>query len=173
MTGFAVGAGSLWAGCTTDRERAPGGGREAGRHAEQDPDIAVAAEVLVAEQSVLDALTAVVDRHPDLAPMLSPLTEAHRAHTTLLAEAAPDRPPTASPGPTATSSPTPFTVPTRPQSALRRLATLERDLSTTDKRHAFAAQSGAFARLLASIAASAAQHGVVLLDHAENQRGRG
>jgi hypothetical protein len=45
---------------------------------------------------------------------------------------------------------------------LRAIARREDELSLVDKRSAFAAESGAFARVLASMAASAAQQAVVL-----------
>ncbi len=169
MAGFAVGAGALWAGCTNDDDRQRARRRrEADRTSEQDPDIATAAEALAGEQVVLDALTATTARHPDLAPALSPVMEIHRAHVTLLAEAVPDEDPTPSLADTVAPSDVPpvtedpYQVPPRPAAAMRGLATLEQELSTISKRHAFAAESGAFARLLASMAASAAQHAVVL-----------
>jgi hypothetical protein len=176
ITGLAVGASALWAGCTNDddsgRRRRARRRREAERAAEQDPDIATAAAALADEQAVLDALTATTARHPDLTAMLSPAVEAHGAHVKLLAEAAPDQNPSASsspaPAPAVTSAPSDvpsgaaYRVPARPPAAVRRLATLEQELSTSAKRHAFAAESGAFARLLASMAASAAQHAVAL-----------
>jgi hypothetical protein len=46
--------------------------------------------------------------------------------------------------------------------ALRQVVTAERDLALATKRHAFRAQSGAFARLLGSMAAAAAQQEAVL-----------
>ena len=46
--------------------------------------------------------------------------------------------------------------------ALRALARHEDELSLEDKRSAFAAESGSFARVLASMAASAAQQATVL-----------
>jgi len=49
------------------------------------------------------------------------------------------------------------------------LADQEDRLSLVGRRSAFAAQSGAFARVLASMSASAAQHAVALAD-AEGRR---
>jgi len=46
--------------------------------------------------------------------------------------------------------------------ALAELARAEEELSLLDKRSAFAAQSGAFARVLASMAAAAAQQVALL-----------
>jgi hypothetical protein len=163
VTGLAVGGSALWAGCTNDDDRRPRARRrrEAQKAVAADPDIAVAAEALAGERAVLDAVTATSTRHPDLAAALTPVMAAHEAHVTLLAAAAPDENPSAS----ATAGPSdvpPFRVPAKVAAAVRRLAMLELELSTEAKRHAFAAESGAFARLLASMAASAAQQAVGL-----------
>ncbi|HET6626128.1 MAG TPA: hypothetical protein VFG63_07045 [Nocardioidaceae bacterium] len=178
VAGFAAGAGGLWAGCTAGDKHAPTGraGRDTSAPPERDPDIAVAAEALAGEQKVLDAVTASTARHHDLASVLSPVAQAHRAHVRLLAEATPPEA-SVSPSPDSAVSdvpsgaPTPFRVPGRADAALRRIAALEQHLSTENKQHAFAAQSGAFARLLASMAASAAQHAVVLDGAAAPGRG--
>jgi hypothetical protein len=53
-------------------------------------------------------------------------------------------------------------VPASPGAALAALAREEERLSQVGKRSAFAAESGAFARVLASMAAAAAQHAVAL-----------
>jgi hypothetical protein len=143
---------------------------------EEDPDVTLAARVLRGEQALLDRLTATVRRHPGLRARLSSAEAAHQAHVRLLTEAVPDGPtptppqtptPTAAttgsatPAPPPTSSPAPA-VPRRPGAALAMLAREEGRLSLLDKRSSFAAESGAFARVLASMAASAAQHAVVL-----------
>ena len=101
---------------------------------------------------------------PRLENALSPARDAHAAHIALLEEAAPDEPlPTAGPSATATESPEgSFDVPSDPRRAVKRIARREDDLALTDKRSAFAAESGAFARVLASMAASAAQHAAAL-----------
>lgn len=145
---------------------------------EEDPDVTLAATVLKGEQDVLDRLTATIRRHPGLRAELSSAQAAHRAHVRLLTEAVPDKVTTPTPLPTPTptaplspaapSSPPPATqtpapaVPRRPGPALALLAREEGRLSLLDKRSSFAAESGAFARVLASMAASAAQHSVVL-----------
>lgn len=128
---------------------------------------------LADEQSTLDTIEATAARHRELAGILSPLIAAHSEHLRLLAEAVPaasdtasDTGASASPSPSA-SSPTEqgvrrYRVPREPQAALSRLSENEQDLSTSTKRHAFVAKSGPFARLLASMAASAAQHAVLL-----------
>lgn len=134
----------------------------------QDPDVTLVALVVAGERFALDATTATIDRHGDLAALLAGARDAHQAHVTLLADAAPEQATGRSPSPTGSASPTAdpatrsFGVPARPRAALRGLASMELDLSLADKRHAFAAESGAFARILASMAASAAQHAVLL-----------
>ena len=174
MATFVVGAGALVTGCTTDGEPERASGRrrrEADKAAERDPDVALAALAVAGERSALDAVTATIERHADLAVTLTHVLDAHRAHVSLLADAAPDEAAGASPSPTPEGSPTPdaspgstdrLKAPARPKAALHRLSLLEQDLSLANKRHAFVAESGAFARMLASMAASAAQHAWVL-----------
>jgi len=65
-------------------------------------------------------------------------------------------PSSASPGPDTTE------VPRKPADAVRWLADHENALCLFDKQQAFTARSGAFARLLASMAAAAAQQAVLL-----------
>jgi len=128
---------------------------------------------LADEQFTLDAIEATAARHRDLAELLAPVIAAHSEHVRLLAEAAPATPATAAAtGAAASPSSSPpapreqgtrrYRVPREPQAALTSVSATEQDLSTSIKRHAFVAQSGAFARLLASMAASAGQHAVVL-----------
>ncbi len=129
-----------------------------------DPDVLLAATVLTDEQRVLDLVEATIARFPRLESTLSPARDAHTAHIALLQEAAPDEPlPTAGPSDTATAAPErSFDVPSDRRRAVTRLARREEDLALLDKRSAFAAESGAFARVLASMAASAAQQAAVL-----------
>lgn len=133
-----------------------------------DPDVALAAAVVAAEQDMLDRLDATAARHPGLARLVADARATHAAHVDLLADAAPDEPsPSASPTASTGSSPTaaPASRPRVPRDAaqaLRALARHEDELSLADKRSAFAAESGAFARVLASMAAAAAQQAAVL-----------
>jgi hypothetical protein len=123
-----------------------------------DPDVALAATVLRAEQAMLDRLAVAVHHHPGLRAELAPVQAVHRAHVRLLTDAVPDhaRP---APAPTASASPR---IPGRPAAALAFLGRAEERLILVDKRNAFAAESGAFARVLAGMAAAAAQQAVVL-----------
>lgn len=143
-----------------------------------DPDVAVAAEVLAAENAVLAMVRATVERHPALADRLDPVAATHEAHTALLDDAVPEEAtaapspsastpvPTASGSPTTSGSPSPgdpeTAVPRNRGPALRQVAAAEQDLATRTKQQAFKAQSGAFARVLGSMAASAAQHAALL-----------
>jgi hypothetical protein len=129
-----------------------------------DPDVALVTTVLAAEQGVLDLVEAVMQRHRRLRPLLASTRDAHRVHTQLLADAVPK----SGVSPSASSTPTPAAVPWVPADPDRALAALTRaedDLTLVDKRSSFAAESGAFARILASMAAAAAQHSVLLRQH--------
>lgn len=141
-----------------------------------DPDVALAAEVLGAEQAMIDLISATVVAHPRLGPALQAATAVHTAHVDLLAEAAPpdtdaspsqaasdqaSDPPFADPS-EAAAGPDDRGVPKDAARALLRLAHAEEDLSQADKTSAFSAESGSFARVLASMAAAAAQQSAVL-----------
>lgn len=175
--GLAVAGVAVVSGCTpsgVDRRAKPTPTQT--QTPDEDPDVALAATVLTGEQAMLDRVLATVRHHPGLGPVLSGAETAHRAHVRLLTDAVPDdaRPsPTPSVGasgtgaPSATPAATPTTaprtpVPAHPGPALALLAGEEDHLSLVDKRSAFAAESGAFARVLASMAAAAAQQAVAL-----------
>lgn len=171
---FAAAAGSvaLAAGCTPNAANAPSRRDARPRAPEPDPDVALAATVLADEQRLIDRIDATVARHQQLAALLTDPRAAHEAHVALLRDAAPDEPapsPESSPGsspsadaPRAEDTDRTPRAPRDPLRALRALARDEDDLALVDKRSAFAAESGAFARVLASMAASAAQHAVLL-----------
>ena len=150
-----------------------------------DPDVPLAASVLSAEQAMVDLVDATVTTHPRLAHLLDPTRAVHTAHIGLLAHAVPGSsatpsasasspsPSAASPGsPSATPSPRTYDVPQDRAKALRQVAREEDALSLADKRSAFAAESGAFARVLASMAAAAAQQAAVLRSAELPGRGR-
>jgi hypothetical protein len=134
-----------------------------------DPDVALAAAVLAAEQDLVARIDASVAAHPRLRRVLAATREVHAAHVDLLADAAPDGPvPSPAPAAPDSSSPSPADgqvpgpVPDDPARALLALARHEDALSLTDKRSAFTAESGGFARVLAAMAAAAAQQAAVL-----------
>jgi hypothetical protein len=155
-------AGAALAGCTPERQRRRGEDPPEPVEPRVDPDVLVAAEALGNQQQMLDLLDATQQRHPRLTRQLAPVVAAHEAHAALLAEAVPadvSASPSTSPAPSPDGS---ATVPRKRRQALARVVAAERELATATKRHAFRAQSGAFARLLGSMAAAAAQHEVVL-----------
>jgi hypothetical protein len=137
-----------------------------------DPDVALAATVLAAEQDLLDRVERTLAAHPGLEGLLGPTRDGHAAHVDLLAEAAPKSPaPSASssasalPAPSGSAAPTEGSgahVPRDAGRAVRALARAEDDLGVENRTSAFSAESGAFARVLASMAAAAAQQAVVL-----------
>ncbi len=151
-----------------------------------DPDVTLAATVLADEQAMLDRIAATVARHPGLDGRLAGARAAHQAHVDLLTKAVPDDArlsPGASPSQDATPAVSPSvspsvapsptgtpSVPARPSRALAVLANEEDRLSLVGRRSAFAARSGAFARVLASMSASAAQHAAALSDATGGRR---
>jgi hypothetical protein len=159
LVGVAAAAAAVTGGCTSG-----GGDRKDGAAASPrasvspsvsrppaNPDVVLAARVLTAEQQMLARVTATVRRHRRLAPVLAGARSAHAAHVRLLARAVP---------PHASASATPASRPSVPVgrvAALRSVARAESALGTRHGREAVAAQSGAFARILASLAAASAQ----------------
>jgi hypothetical protein len=187
------------AGCTpaeVDRRPSPGATTQRGGRA--DPDVALAATVLRHEQAMLDAVLATARMHPALGATLAGARAAHRAHVQLLTEAVPgergsggagaaaaspspsgadERAPSPSGTPAGSPSGVPTTtaeavppVPVHGDAALASLAGAEQRLSLTARRSSFAAESGAFARVLASMAAAAAQQGVHLAAAVQQRR---
>lgn len=143
-----------------------------------DPDVALAATVLADEQRMLDRVLATLRRHPGLEPTLAASRSAHRAHVDLLTDAVPDEARTtpstsASPAVSPSVSPSPAStprVPARVPAALSALSREEDRLGLLGRRSAFAAESGAFARVLASMAAAASQQSAALASAAKGAR---
>ncbi|MGI8901672.1 MAG: hypothetical protein ACR2HA_12260 [Nocardioides sp.] len=148
-----------------DRPDRPGAGRTStptpSTFPEADPDVALAASVLAGEQDMVDRIDAAVAAHPALARTLTSARAVHVKHVELLTEAGPV-------APSATPSPQPGRPRRRPSrardraSAITTLARHEVRLSLVSRRRASAAESGAFARVLASMAAAASQQAAVL-----------
>lgn len=157
-------AGAALVGCTPEDQPSGSRTKQEKAAAPVDPDVAVAAEALASQREVLGLLVATRKRHRGLSRQLSPVVAAHEAHASLLADAVPkDVPASAS----AAASPAiggrgGHRVPRSQGRALDRVVEAERELATVVKRQAFRAESGAFARLLGSMAAAAAQHATVL-----------
>ncbi len=118
--------------------------------AELSPDVATATRALTEITAVRLGVAATMARHPSLRKQLAPLTEMHLAHEASVADAVPARARTS-------ASPAPYTAPRRPDVALNSLARLERTLHDTLGTLALGAESGAFARLLASMGAAVGQ----------------
>jgi hypothetical protein len=119
-----------------------------------EPDVRLAATVLAREQAMLDRVIATGDRHPRLVGRLADARTAHRAHVRLLVKAVP-------PGAAPTRTRRRPVVPRSPTAAIAAVARAEDRLAATGRRSALAAESGAFARVLGSMAAAAAQLMVV------------
>jgi hypothetical protein len=125
-----------------------------------DPDVVLAARVLIDEEAVLDRVEATISAFPRLRGSLGVALETHAAHVELLRDAVPD--PDDPDLPDEGSFSAGGGVPRERRRALLSLARLEEELGLVGKQSAFAAQSGAFARVLASMAAAAAQQSVLL-----------
>jgi hypothetical protein len=179
-----AGSAAALVGCTPSGiDRRPRKNASAPPTRDADPDVALAATVLADEQAMLDLVAATVARHPALEARLATAREAHQAHVDLLTRAVPkearvspaasppaDTSPSVSPSvsPSPTGSPTGSpTVPARRPRAVAALAEAEDRLALVGRRSAFATQSGAFARVLAGMSASAAQHAIALGDTGE------
>jgi hypothetical protein len=144
------------AGCTST-----GAGRSAGRSrpsdtAKPDPDVALAAVALRRERAMLQRVIATVHAHPGLADVLAGTRATHHAHVELLARAVADHTASPTPKPTGDGDPR-HAVPRGSDAALAALARQEVRLAELGRQSALAARSGAFARVLASAAAAAAQ----------------
>lgn len=112
--------------------------------------VAAVVTSLVRARSVLGAATAAV---PSLDDRLGPVDDAHAAHLDILLGAVPEAD---LPGPS------PVTVPSTILPALRVVRRSEQRLLREVREGCLAAASGDLARVLASIAASTAQHSAAL-----------
>jgi hypothetical protein len=156
------------AGCTLSGQApSEGSAREAN---EVDPDVALLEQVSQATDEVVALYEAVIEEHHGLRDDLQPLLAAHRAHVDALGQAAPDAAEGARGGQgergggrDGSSAQAPH-VPRHPKQAVRRLQSTERQTSKRLLEVTREAQSGGFARLLASMSASSAQAAHVLGD---------
>jgi hypothetical protein len=114
------------------------------------PDVAIATSALAEIRAVRAAASATLARHPVGRPTLAPLIRVHRAHEAALVDAVPDRA-------TTTARPARYVVPRKRGKALTRLAAREQRLHDRLDALALQAQSGQFARLLASMGAAVHQ----------------
>jgi hypothetical protein len=137
-------AGLAVAGCSSDDDT-PGKAPETAPS--PSPDVAVATSALAEIRAVRVAVTATLARFPENRATLSPLVALHRTHEATLADAVPD-------GAAPTTSPAAYAVPRKREKALARLTAREQRLHATLDELAVKAQSGQFARLLASMGAA-------------------
>ena len=119
--------------------------------------VAAVVGALARARSVLEAATLAV---PDLTPVLEPVATAHAAHLEVLAGAVADAD---------VPTPAPPTVPAVRARALTAVRRSEQRLLREVRRGCVGAASGDLARVLASMAASTAQHGAALADQSAAQ----
>jgi hypothetical protein len=118
------------------------------------PDVAVATRALAEIRAVRAAVSRTISKHPPSRPELAPLVRMHTAHEATLVEAVPERARTE-------SNPAPYVVPRKRAIALRKLEAREQRLHDQLAGLALRAESGDFARLLASMGAGITQRLVV------------
>jgi hypothetical protein len=148
---FTAGAGiAAWVatGCSVDD---PVTGDDTPRSpAELAPDVTVATRALAEITAARMAVTSTLTRFPAVRPALATLVPLHQAHEKSLVDAVPARARTSAPA-------APFVVARGRDAALRNLARREQRLHDTLDALALRAQSGDFARLLASMGAGVQQ----------------
>ena len=148
----AIGVVVLTSGCDLDPRAEPGPPAPttgAPTDPAADADLVLLDDVRAGVGTALALVEATRRRHPTLRPLLRPLALAHRAHDAVLADAGRGSDGAQDPAPPVRGDPG------RALSALRgRETRLQRDLSDA----AVQAGSGGFARVLASMSASVAQH---------------
>jgi hypothetical protein len=145
-----VGLGTV-AGCSHDSSPTPPGRTQP---TTVTPDVRTATAALAAVRAVLVALDETARRYPATRPALSGLRAMHTAHERSLVGAVPR-------GATATRT-TSRPVPGNRAAALTQLRASETRLHATLQALAVRAQSGDFARLLASMSAAVSTHLAVL-----------
>jgi hypothetical protein len=114
------------------------------------PDVAVATSALAEIRTARTAVSGTLSRFPGTRPQLASLVWMHQAHEMSLADAVPDRART-------TTAPAPYVVPRKRELAFAKVAASEQRLHDTLDGLALRAQSGDFARLLASMGAAVTQ----------------
>jgi hypothetical protein len=150
LTGL-TGAALLLTGCTSHRASAP----QLPAQAPPNPDTRLAARALGAERTMVARVEATVHRHAVLHKELRETLAVHRTHVHLLAGAVGGDATTG--GGTGRAR-----IPSSASAAVAALAQSERQLEAAHTATAVTADSGAFARVLAGMAAAAAQQAVLL-----------
>jgi hypothetical protein len=114
------------------------------------PDVAVATSALAEIRAVRAAVSSTLAGFPTAKSRLAGLMKMHQAHEESLADAVPERARTS-------ATPAPYVVPRKRETAFGNLAAREQRLHDTLDGLALRAQSGDFARLLASMGAAVTQ----------------
>lgn len=114
------------------------------------PDVAVATRALSEIRTARVAASSTLSRFPAARSRLTALVGLHQVHEGSLIDAVPVRAQT-------TATPAPYVVPRRSGAALRKLLAREQRLHNTLGELSLRAQSGDFARLLASMGAAVSQ----------------
>ena len=136
-------------GCSSDTPQAHARGGRAAQTV--TPDVRTATAALTAVRATHEAVRATARKFPATASTLAGFAAMHAAHERSLVDAVPEQARTASPS-------TPYVVPGRRTVALSRLQASEARLHDTLQGLAERAQSGDFARLLASMASGISVH---------------
>ena len=137
------------AGCSGDSSSSTTAARA--RPASVTPDVQTATEALAAVRLAHEAVGATAQRFPALRVDLARLDAMHAAHERSLVDAVPAEA-------RRSAAPAPYAVPHRREVALAHLQLSEAKLRDTLQALALRAQSGEFARLLASMAAAVTVH---------------
>ena len=150
--GAALVAPLLVAACDIDPPSPADGSADPAPPPEDSELVTAVVAALVRARSVVEAATLSV---PDLTPLLKPVATAHAAHLEVLEGAVAD---------SDVATPPPPRVPADRTGALTAVRRSEQRLLREVRRACVAAASGDLARVLASVAASTAQHGAALAD---------
>ena len=126
-------------------------GRRSAAQVEVTPDVKTATAALAATRVTREAVRATAQRFPALRPALAGLTAMHAAHERSLVDAVPAQV-------RGSAAPAPYVVPPGRAAAVARLRLAEQRLHGTLAGLAVAAESGDFARLLASMSAAVSTH---------------
>ncbi|MBV9831891.1 MAG: hypothetical protein JOZ82_09870 [Marmoricola sp.] len=150
VMGLSVASVAALAGCS-DTSVATPSVHAATKAASVTPDVRTATAALAAIRSAHAAVRATAQRFPAARAQLAGLDAMHTAHERSLVDAVPAQARSSAP-------PSAYAVPARRPAALQRLAATEVRLHDALQALALTAESGEFARLLASMAAAVTVH---------------
>ena len=144
VAGLGTVAGAALTACSSNDDP---GAKPSAAPAQLAPDVAVATRALEEIRAVREAARRTLSRFPASRSVLTSLVALHRTHEATLVDAVPDRA-------RASAAPAPYRVPRKREKALAALAAREQRLHDLLDRLAVQAESGQFARLLASMGAA-------------------